>query len=348
MTNIAQSEHHQEYYDNEIGDEEFCIHINPNIAHAEYAVRGDVVQISDELRERLKRGDKTLPFTKIYSCNIGNPQELGQRPQTYIHQALAIAHYPALLEYPNQFPKDIIERVRLYLSEMHTTGAYTNSRGLQCIRKEIADFIYRRDGYPTHIDNIFLTDGASTGVKQWLQALITSPNDGILCPIPHYPLYSAMLTVLNGHFVGYYMNEEDGWGFDIDNVREVYKDAVENGINIRAISVINPGNPTGQSLRFSDVVNVLKFAKEKRLVVLVDEVYQDNIYIDKPFIPFRKVSQDMKFNVSIIIYIIYYTILSYIILYSYHQYHFILLRKDFMVNVDKEQDIFICLIYQKR
>uniref|UniRef100_A0A0A9XAS4 alanine transaminase n=1 Tax=Lygus hesperus TaxID=30085 RepID=A0A0A9XAS4_LYGHE len=183
---------------------------------------------------------------------------------------------------------------------MQSTGAYTSSRGLQCIRQEVADFIYKRDGYPTHIDNIFLTDGASTGVKQWLQALITSPNDGIMCPIPQYPLYSAMLTLLNGHFIGYYMNEESGWGLDIENVRSVYQDAINRGITVRAISIINPGNPTGQSLHIDDIVAILHFAEEQDLLILVDEVYQDNIYHNNQFISFRKVLKDMKLTLPLV------------------------------------------------
>ena len=33
----------------------------------------------------------------------------------------------------------------------------------------------------------------------------------MLTPIPQYPLYSALTTLLNGVLVPYYLNEETGW-----------------------------------------------------------------------------------------------------------------------------------------
>ena len=43
------------------------------------------------------------------------------------------------------------------------TGAYSNSQGVPAIRQHVADFIQARDGYASSADNIFLTNGASTG-----------------------------------------------------------------------------------------------------------------------------------------------------------------------------------------
>ena len=43
--------------------------------------------------------------------------------------------------------------------------------------------------------HIFLTDGASVAVRMCLNALIRNGNDGILVPIPQYPLYSASIKL---------------------------------------------------------------------------------------------------------------------------------------------------------
>ena len=51
-----------------------------------------------------------------------------------------------------------------------------------------------------------------------------------------------------------------------------------HGKHVRAIAVINPGNPTGNCLGESNMRDVLAFAAENQLVVLADEVYQDNIW----------------------------------------------------------------------
>lgn len=46
------------------------------------------------------------------------------------------------------------------------------------------------------------------------------------------------------------------------------------GKNVRAIAVINPGNPTGQCLFEEDIRQVIDFSAKNHLVILADEVYQ--------------------------------------------------------------------------
>lgn len=51
---------------------------------------------------------------------------------------------------------------------------------------------------------------------------------------------------LNGNqFVGYYLNEEKGWQLDYEDLVKGYNDAKKSGVNVRALIIINPGNPTG-------------------------------------------------------------------------------------------------------
>jgi glutamate--glyoxylate aminotransferase len=49
------------------------------------------------------------------------------------------------------------------------------------------------------LQNIFLTDGASPAVRLCLNAILRNTNDGILVPIPQYPLYSASIQLLGEH-----------------------------------------------------------------------------------------------------------------------------------------------------
>ena len=59
---------------------------------------------------------------------------------------------------------------------------------------------------------------------------------------------------------------------------------------VRAIVIINPGNPTGNVLSRANIEAVVKFAEEKKLFVFADEVYQDNVYADGcKFHSFKKV-----------------------------------------------------------
>lgn len=83
-------------------------------------------------------------------------------------------------------------------------GAYSESQGISEVRQEVADFLTERDGYTGDAKNIFLTNGASDGVRLCLQTVLRDPTaaghykDGIMTPIPQYPLYSALITLLKG------------------------------------------------------------------------------------------------------------------------------------------------------
>jgi len=82
---------------------------------------------------------------------------------------------------------------------------------------------------------------------------------------------------------------------DVHDIRERIKNAKDVGIDLRAIVVINPGNPTGNVLKRENIEDIIRVSHENNLVILADEVYQNNIYYPKeaPFLSFRKVMHEM-------------------------------------------------------
>lgn len=48
---------------------------------------------------------------------------------------------------------------------MFFTGAYSDSGGVSVIREDIAKFISDRDGHPANQNHVFLSTGASDGIK---------------------------------------------------------------------------------------------------------------------------------------------------------------------------------------
>lgn len=91
----------------------------------------------------------------------------------------------------------------------------------------------------------------------------------------------------------YYLDESKHWGTDLDAIKAAYKKAVDEGIDVRAIVIINPGNPTGASLSEDDIKAVIDFAAQEKLVVMADEVYQENVFIGK-FTSFKSVLRKMQ------------------------------------------------------
>jgi alanine transaminase len=150
-----------------------------------------------------------------------------------------------------------------------------------------------RDGFPAEPKDIYLSAGASSGVNTLLHIICAGPQTGVLVPIPQYPLYTATLAVLNATCVPYYLEESKAWGTDVEAIKAAHKKAVSEGTDVRAIVIINPGNPTGSSLSEEDVKAVIDFAAQERLVILADEVYQTNVFIGE-FHSFKGVLRKMQ------------------------------------------------------
>jgi alanine transaminase len=273
--------------------------INPRVLAAKYAVRGELAVKSEEYRARLSKGDTSLPFKQVISANIGNPQQLDQKPITFFRQVLSILENPQLLENEKLlveglgYQTDVVERARWLLEHVGSVGAYSASSGVPAIRESIARFLEERDGFPADPSHIYLSAGASSGVNTLLSVICADSNSGILVPIPQYPLYTATLSILGATCVPYYLDEGKSWGTDLETIRSAYEKATSEGVDVRSIVIINPGNPTGASLSEEDVRGVLDFASQKGLVVMADEVYQTNVFVGK-FHSFKGVLRKMQ------------------------------------------------------
>ncbi|AAF27157.1 putative alanine aminotransferase; 79592-76658 [Arabidopsis thaliana] len=276
--------------------------INPKVLKCEYAVRGEIVNIAQKLQEDLKTNKDAYPFDEIIYCNIGNPQSLGQLPIKFFREVLALCDHASLLdesETHGLFSTDSIDRAWRILDHIpgRATGAYSHSQGIKGLRDVIAAGIEARDGFPADPNDIFLTDGASPAVHMMMQLLLSSEKDGILSPIPQYPLYSASIALHGGSLVPYYLDEATGWGLEISDLKKQLEEARSKGISVRALVVINPGNPTGQVLAEENQRDIVNFCKQEGLVLLADEVYQENVYVpDKKFHSFKKVARSLGYG----------------------------------------------------
>lgn len=140
--------------------------INPHVKKAKYAVRGELAVRSEEYRAKLAKGATDIPFEKIISANIGNPQQLDQKPITFFRQVLSLLEYPPLLEHEdvllNQlgYKSDVIERARWLLKTVGSVGAYSASAGAVGIKDSVARFIEGKASVPELCTN--LTIGSRT------------------------------------------------------------------------------------------------------------------------------------------------------------------------------------------
>ncbi|KAF8809410.1 transaminase [Phlegmacium glaucopus] len=255
--------------------------LNPALQKVQYAVRGELAIKAEVLRDKLKEPNHGLPFDKVISSNIGNPQQKGldQPPITFTRQVAALMEWPELANLaPNAFPEDVIERAKELSEEIGSIGAYSHSQGVPFIRKNVAKFIQERDGYPSDPANIFLTGGASAGVSLLINMLISSPKAGILIPIPQYPLYTASLAQHQGIPIPYHLDESSGWSTSVADIEAALANAHKEGVIAKGLVIINPGNPTGAVLDEATQEKLVDLCEKYSLVLLADEVYQINLH----------------------------------------------------------------------
>jgi hypothetical protein len=123
--------------------------INPHVLAAQYAVRGLIPQQAESYRARIAAGDGAgLPFDDVVFANIGNPQQLDQKPLTFFRQVASLLEFPLLLDHEKElhalgYETDAVERARRLLLEVKSVGAYSNSAGAPGIKKSVAEFIHR-------------------------------------------------------------------------------------------------------------------------------------------------------------------------------------------------------------
>ncbi|KAL0946263.1 hypothetical protein HGRIS_012518 [Hohenbuehelia grisea] len=279
--------------------------LNPSVLNVQYAVRGELAIKAEDLRAKLKEDNHGLPFDKVISSNIGNPQQKGldQPPITFTRQVAALMEWPALAELaPDAFPKDVIARAKELSEEIGSIGAYSHSQGVPFIRQNVAKFIEERDGYPSNPDHIFLTAGASAGVSLLISMLISTPKAGILIPIPQYPLYTATLAQYNGVPIPYHLDETMDWATSVHEIEGAIEKAHRDGVHAKALVIINPGNPTGALLDEETQKKLVELCQKYSLVLLADEVYQTNLHKPDthPFSSFKKIVCDLQSPTALI------------------------------------------------
>lgn len=84
---------------------------------------------------------------------------------------------------------------------------------------------------------------------------------------------------------------------NIDELKRSINKAREECVP-KVLVIINPGNPTGSVLTRQNIEDVIKFAKNEKLLIIADEVYQHNIW-DGEFFSFKKVMHDLKIEIEL-------------------------------------------------
>ena len=197
---------------------------------------------------------------RIIKLNIGNPAPFG-------------------FDAPDEILVDVIRN-------LPTAQGYCDSRGLFSARTAVVQH-YQERGIEIHdVDDIWLGNGVSELITMSLQAMLDN-GDEVLVPAPDYPLWTAATSLAGGRPVHYLCDETNDWQPDLDDLRSKVT------ARTKAIVVINPNNPTGAVYPAAILDGVAQIAREHRLVVMADEIYDKILYDGAQHLPFAAVAPDL-------------------------------------------------------
>ena len=121
---------------------------------------------------------------------------MGNKPITFVRQVMALITHPPLLE-TDQFPEDAKSRAREILAGCRggSVGAYSDSPGIEIIRRHVANYIMERDGgIPSDWRNVMLCAGFLSIVLQIKHHCQFLHKVGSLISCLQYSRYSAFST----------------------------------------------------------------------------------------------------------------------------------------------------------
>ena len=102
-----------------------------------------------------------------------------------------------------------------------------------------------------------------------------------------------MIAKLGGRQVGYELDESLNWAVSREELDKRLAKAKKEGLEVRALAMINPGNPSGNVMTHCDIQTVVEFCAENGIVLMADEVYQANVYAPSAeFVSAKKVAID--------------------------------------------------------
>ena len=157
---------------------------------------------------------------------------------------------------------------------------YTSNLGTPELRQAIARYLNRRfDAKFDWKKEILVTVGVSEAIDLAIRA-ICSPGDEVLYHEPCFVSYAPTIRLAHAVPVCVETRVEDEFRLTVA--------ALEKKVTqkTKAILLNFPCNPTGAVLSRKDVEAILKFAQNRDLIVLADEVYSELNYEDGDLVSF--------------------------------------------------------------
>jgi aspartate aminotransferase len=153
---------------------------------------------------------------------------------------------------------------------------YTPAGGLPELRAAIARKTERDSGYSVSPDQVLVCNGGKHSLYNAILTLIDE-GDEVLLPAPYWVSYPEMIRLAGGVAVEVPTTEETGFRATLE--------ALDSAVTKRTkmLLFVSPSNPTGAVYPPEEVEAVGRWAADRNIWVLTDEIYEHLVYGDNVF-----------------------------------------------------------------
>ena len=153
---------------------------------------------------------------------------------------------------------------------------YTPAGGLPALKDAIVAKTARDSGYTIEANQVLVTNGGKQALYNAFAALL-DPGDEVLLPAPYWTTYPESIKLAGGVPVVVDTDMASGYLASVEQLEAALTDAT------KALVFVSPSNPTGAVYPPEQVAEIGRWAVERGLWVITDEIYEHLVYGDAEF-----------------------------------------------------------------
>jgi aspartate aminotransferase len=153
---------------------------------------------------------------------------------------------------------------------------YTPAGGLPELKEAIVAKTVRDSEYHVTPSQVLVTNGGKHAVYNTFAALL-DPGDEVLLPAPYWTTYPEPIALAGGVPVVLPTDERTGFRVTVEQLDAAVTDRT------KVLMFVSPSNPTGAVYPVSEVEAIGRWAVERGIWVVTDEIYEHLTYGDHRF-----------------------------------------------------------------
>ena len=167
-------------------------------------------------------------------------------------------------------PAYIVDAAREAVADP-STHRYSPAAGLPPLRAAVAAAAKRDSGLVVEPSQVLITNGGKQAVYMAFQALL-DPGDEVLLPAPYWVTYPEAIGLAEGVTVAVPTDDSDGFLVSVEQLEAATTDRT------KALIFVSPSNPTGAVYSRERMAEIGRWAADRDIWIVTDEIYQHLVY----------------------------------------------------------------------